>query len=112
MLAKVEALASRKSTADALLKTIQQKDVNAAIKQYHELKATEPTAYDFGEDRLNGLGYQLLEMKKFEDAIRMLELNVEAYPQSSNAYDSLAEAYMDNGDKDLPPSRATRSRWS
>ena len=101
MLAKVEALASRKSTADALLKTIQQKDVNAAIKQYHELKATEPTAYDFGEDQLNGLGYQLLEMKKFEDAIRMLELNVEAYPQSSNAYDSLAEAYMADGDKDL-----------
>ncbi|MGA9246700.1 MAG: amidohydrolase family protein [Candidatus Acidiferrales bacterium] len=101
MLAKVEALASRKSTADALLKTIQQQDVNAAIKQYHELKATEPTAYDFGEDQLNGLGYQLLEMKKFKDAIRILELNVEAYPQSSNAYDSLAEAYMDNGDKDL-----------
>lgn len=83
------------------MKTIQQQDVNAAIKQYHELKATEPTAYDFGEDQLNGLGYQLLEMKKFKDAIRILELNVEAYPQSSNAYDSLAEAYMDNGDKDL-----------
>ena len=101
MLAKVEALASRKSIADALSKTIQQQDVNAAIKQYHELKATEPAAYDFGEGELDGLGYQLLEMKKFKDAIRILELNLEAYPQSSNAYDSLAEAYMDNGDKDL-----------
>jgi len=101
MLAKVEALASRKSIADALLKTIQEQDVDAAVKQYHDLKATEPTAYDFDEDELNGLGYQLLEMKKLKDAIRVFELNVEAYPSSYSAYDSLGEAYMDNGEKDL-----------
>jgi len=101
MLAKVEALASRKSIAEALFKTIQEQDVEAAVKQYHELKAAEPAAYDFGEDELNGLGYQLLEMKKFKDAIRVFELNVEAYPSSFEAYDSLGEAYMDDGDKDL-----------
>lgn len=101
MLAKAEALASRKSIAEALLKTIQEQGVEAAFKQYRELKATEPTAYDFGEDELNGLGYQLLEMKKFKDAIRVFELNVEAYPSSYSVYDSLAEAYMDNGDRDL-----------
>jgi cytochrome c-type biogenesis protein CcmH/NrfG len=28
-------------------------------------------------------------------------LNVEAYPQSGNVYDSLAEAYTDNGDRRL-----------
>lgn len=101
MLAKMEALANRKSIAEALLKTIQEQNVGAAIKQYHELKATQPTAYDFGEDELISLGYQLLEMKKFKDAIRVFELNVEAYPSSYNAYDSLGEAYMDDGDKDL-----------
>ncbi|HEV2297513.1 MAG TPA: amidohydrolase family protein [Candidatus Acidoferrales bacterium] len=100
MLAKVEALASRKSIAEALMKTIQEQDVEAAVKQYHELKATEHAAYDFGEDELIGLGYQLLEMKKFKDAIRVFELNVEAYPSSYNAYDSLGEAYMDDGDKE------------
>lgn len=101
MLAKVEALAAKKSIAEALLKTIQKQGVEAAVKQYRELKATEPTAYDFGEDELNDLGYQLLEMKKFKDAIRIFELNVEAYPSSYSAYDSLGEAYMDNGEKDL-----------
>ena len=29
------------------------------------------------------------------------KLNVESFPQSSNVYDSLGEAYMINGDKDL-----------
>ena len=30
----------------------------------------------------------------------MLKLNVEAYPQSANAYDSLGEAYLVGGDKE------------
>ena len=38
-------------------------------------------------------------MRKYKKAIRVFQLNVEAYPQSSNTYDSLGEAYMDDGDK-------------
>jgi len=40
-------------------------------------------------------------MKKVKEAIEIFKLNVEAYPQSSNVYDSLGEAYMVNGDKEL-----------
>jgi tetratricopeptide (TPR) repeat protein len=101
MLAKVQALASQKSIADALLKTIQEKDVGAAIQQYRELKSTQFAAYDFHEEELNDLGYQLIGMKRFAEAIEILKLNAEIFPASSNAYDSLAEAYMDHGDKDL-----------
>ena len=32
------------------------------------------------------------------EAIEIFKLNVEAYPQSSNVYDSLGEAYMVKGD--------------
>jgi len=32
--------------------------------------------------------------KKFKEALRIFELNAAAYPKSSNAWDSLAEAYM------------------
>jgi tetratricopeptide (TPR) repeat protein len=35
------------------------------------------------------------------EAIALFKINVEFYPKSSNVYDSLAEAYMTNGDKDL-----------
>jgi len=34
-----------------------------------------------------------------KEAIRIFQLNVEAYPRSSNVYDSLGEAYMDDGNK-------------
>jgi imidazolonepropionase-like amidohydrolase len=101
MLSQAEALAARKSVAEAMMKTIQEKDLAAAVKQYRDLKATQPASYDFSENELNGLGYQLIAMKRFQDAIEILKLNVEVYPESYNTYDSLAEAYMDNGDKDL-----------
>ena len=35
-----------------------------------------------------------------EEAITIFRLNVEAYPTSSNVYDSLARAYMVNGDRE------------
>jgi predicted Zn-dependent protease len=50
---------------------------------------------------LNNLGYELIAMNRIKDAIKILKQNAETYPQSSNVYDSLGEAYMDDGDKKL-----------
>ena len=101
MLARTEAIASLASIAEPLLKTITEKDISSAIKQYHELKAKQPDAYDFTEGELNSLGYRLLGTKKTREAIEIFKLNVEIYPQSYNVYDSLAEAYLVNDDKEL-----------
>jgi len=91
----------RRSITETLSATIASSGIDVAVKQYHDLKAAQPTTYNFDEDVLNSLGYRLLNAKTFGDAIRIFQLNVEAYPQSSNVYDSLAEAYMDNGNKPL-----------
>jgi len=91
----------RKSIAETLSATIASGGIDAATKQYHDLKTAEPAIYNFGESELNNLGYGLIRAKKFKEAIRVLQLNVEAYPQSSNVYDSLGEAYMDDGNKPL-----------
>jgi Flp pilus assembly protein TadD len=50
---------------------------------------------------LNNLGYRLMREKKYAEAISVFRINVELYPQSWNVYDSLAEGYMLNGDKEL-----------
>jgi hypothetical protein len=91
----------RRSIAETLSATITSRGIDQAAKQYHDLKSAQPATYNFDEGELNTLGYQLLRANKFKDAIRILQLNVETYQQSSNAYDSLAEAYMDDGDKPL-----------
>ena len=91
----------RRSIAETLSQTIASRGVDAAVKQYHDLKATAPSTYNFDESELNTLGYQLIRAKNLKDAIRVFQLNIEAYPQSSNVYDSLGEAYMDDGNKPL-----------
>ena len=50
--------------------------------------------YDFAEGELNGLGYTLLGMSDVSGAIRVFELNAQQYPESSNVFDSLGEAYL------------------
>ena len=91
----------RKSIAETLSATIVSTGINSAVRQYHDLKAAEASTYNFDEDELNNLGYEFIRSKKFKEAIGVLQLNVEAYPQSSNVYDSLGEAYMDDGNKPL-----------
>jgi hypothetical protein len=93
------ALDTRKSIAQTLSATIASGGMDAAVKQYHELKAAGPATYNFDEDELNNLGYQLIRANKFKEAIRIFQMNVEAFPKSGNTYDSLAEGYMDDGDK-------------
>jgi tetratricopeptide (TPR) repeat protein len=50
---------------------------------------------------VNNLGYQLLNGGKIDDAIEVFNKNTELYPNSWNAWDSLAEGYMNKGDKQL-----------
>lgn len=100
MLSQAESLASqtRPPISTLLAQTLQQQGLEAALGQYRDLKAGQPTAYDFGEEQLNNLGYELLGRKKFKEAVEVLKLNVEAYPKSANVYDSLGEAYLNAGD--------------
>jgi Tfp pilus assembly protein PilF len=61
------------------------------------------------ENDLNLLGYTLMGQKKVEEAIEIFKLNVKTHPQSWNVYDSLAEAYMNKGDKSSAVENYTRA---
>ncbi len=52
-----------------------------------------------GEDFINDLGYQYLNQDRLNMAIAVFRYNVKTYPGSANAYDSLGEAYLKQGDK-------------
>ncbi len=53
------------------------------------------------EFEINNKGYDLLSENKINQAIAIFKMNVYAFPQSANTFDSLAEAYMKKGDKEL-----------
>jgi len=90
---------TRISIAKTMSATIASGGVEQAIREYQELKVPQRAGYNFDEGELDSLGYELLHAKRVNDAVRIFQLNVQAYPQSSNVYDSLGEAYMNAGDK-------------
>lgn len=53
------------------------------------------------EQDINMLGYDHLGRGQMALAVAAFRFNVEAYPESSNVYDSLAEAYMVSGRNEL-----------
>lgn len=89
------------SIANAIVHTLMGENVAAAIVRYRQLRKEHPADYDFSEKELNALGYQLLKNERIADAIEIFKLNVEMFPQGSNAYDSLGEAYLRNNERDL-----------
>jgi len=86
---------------DMLLLTYAQSGIDSTIAQYNEIKSSDNGKYNFKESQLNSLGYQLLQSGKTKDAIEIFKLNITAYPNSSNVYDSMGEAYMIDGNKEL-----------
>ncbi len=89
--------------SDVLYKTIDKSGAESGIKEYHRMKNDfrKVYRYDFSEEEINTLGYKLLRAGKNKDAIAIFKLNVEEHPRSWNVYDSLGEAYMEDGQKEL-----------
>ena len=95
---------AKRSLVHDLGMTVVDRGSSAAVAQYRELKRTSPNAYNFDERSLNQLGSMLLQRGRNSDAIAILKLNVEEYPKSAIAYDGLADAYAQDGQK--PPAIA------
>lgn len=97
------------SVAESMYQLIRKSSVSDAIHRYRELRQAASIDYDFDESELNELGYELMGQNRLVDAIQILKLNVEAYPDSGNVYDGLGEAYMKHGDRDLAIKNYKRS---
>jgi len=53
--------------------------------------------FDF-EGEFNKAGYGMLSEEQYEEALFIFKINTELFPESANAWDSLAEAYWKSGD--------------
>jgi CubicO group peptidase (beta-lactamase class C family) len=86
----------KKSLAFELLNIFSEKGISAGNDAYKKLKSNP--IYGIKEGDINGVGYQLLQTGKKKEAIEIFKINVDAFPKSGNAYDSLGEAYLADGD--------------
>jgi len=71
-----------------------------AVDEHLERRKNNPAAA-LNESRINWIGYQLLGRKRYEEAIKIFEVNTVGFPKSANVYDSLGEAYLKAGNTEL-----------
>jgi tetratricopeptide (TPR) repeat protein len=96
-------------TAEQLANMIATNGTWNAIEILRDVKKSDPNSDLLQERALNSLGYRLIFIGKLSEAIEVFKLNVDMYPQSFNVYDSLAEAYMIDGEKQLAIKNYERS---
>jgi D-alanyl-D-alanine-carboxypeptidase/D-alanyl-D-alanine-endopeptidase len=80
---------------------IENEGIETATRTYWELKENQTDEYVLGENQLNTLGYSYLREEEYKKAISVFKINTEAFPNSSQAYDSYGEALMNNNDNAL-----------
>ncbi|MFK5957704.1 MAG: tetratricopeptide repeat protein [Lutibacter sp.] len=69
-----------------------------ALEGYLAIQQKDSLDQAINEVNFNRFGYQELRKKNYEKAIQYFEINVALYPNSSNVYDSYADAFMRSGD--------------
>ena len=90
----------KKSGAQELYRTIHESGMKVALARYQAMK--KGSEYELAESELNTLGYQLLYVdRNASEAVAIFKLNSIEHPESSNALDSLGEAYQVNRERDL-----------
>ncbi|HYP27364.1 MAG TPA: hypothetical protein VE262_11655 [Blastocatellia bacterium] len=72
-----------------------------SLQVYKDAKKADPGALIFQENTLNQLGYELLQAGSVKEALEVFKLNAEEHPNSPNVYDSLADGYEADGNREL-----------
>jgi len=85
-----------------MLKAILKSDAETVLADYRQRRGKlVENKLSLTEDEMNRLGYQLLRLKRIKDAIAVFRQNTVDFPQAYNTWDSLAESYMIDGNKEL-----------
>ncbi len=82
---------------------------SAIAERLAEARRRDPKANLFSEAIANQLGYEHLQSGDSQGAVEILKLNAVAYPNSPNVYDSLSDAYLADGQKDLARENAKKA---
>ncbi len=85
---------SGQSLALSILFAFKEKGIEDAKLFYKKYKADYK--YYHWEDELNNVGYTIMGSGNIKDAIEIFKMNTESFPESDNAFDSLAEAYLND----------------
>ena len=91
----------KRSLAHYLAQFTVNSGIEAAYREYVRITQQESARYLVLEDEFNAIAYTLMRSGNLQEGIRLLELSVRLFPESSNLHDSLAEMVLLLGERSL-----------
>jgi len=88
------------ASLDAFRAELGRQGFDHADEVYAAMQKEKPD-FKLDDSAVNAWGYELMGNNHMPEAIDIFKFNVKNYPDSGNAYDSLGEAYMKSGQKQL-----------
>jgi dienelactone hydrolase len=88
------------ASLDAFRSELGRRGFSHAHDAYAAMRKENPN-FKLDETIVNSWAYDLMADSHLPEAIDLFKLNVQIYPESGNAFDSLGEAYMKSGQKQL-----------
>lgn len=87
------------SIGEVALQTLESSGAAAAVERVRTLKRDQPNDYNFGAGQLGIAVNRLMQHGKFDDALALLEVGRELYPEEPGFWARSGEAYAIRGDK-------------
>jgi tetratricopeptide (TPR) repeat protein len=91
--------AQKKSAAMLIQKTLAKDGIDASVTLFNKIKK-EPDQYDLSEKVFAILGNEYIGARSYPEAVAVLNMGIELYPQSSQLYGTIGEVYLLLGDKE------------
>ena len=82
------------------IEIIKNQGTEIATEYYRDIRRINPDTVLFKRETINNLGWQTAEDGNIDEAIKLFELNLLAYPDHYDPWDSYAEAILIKGGKD------------
>ena len=105
----LQVLPPKQDVARVISAVYRSEGADAAYQKFEDLRSQRSTQVYFGEWEVNQLGYLFLGQGQTDYAVKILEYNTQAHPNSFNAHDSLGEAYQKAGNIQLAIQHYKRS---
>jgi dienelactone hydrolase len=93
-----------------VLETIDQPGGAAKVEEtLSKARERHSESIPFDEATVNFIGYEHMQAGDLKGTIQIFQLNVTAFPNSPNVYDSLSDAYLADGQKQLAHENAKKA---
>lgn len=89
----------KKSAGELIQRRLLQDGIESSLKEFNRIK-NDSVNFDLSEKVFTNLGYEFIGSRSYPEAIAVLNMGIELFPESSKLYGEIGEVYLLTGEKE------------